>query len=192
MVSSSSFPDNMRKNLKRNSAWEKEADNKMEERKTVFDYMGQILMIFGFTILMLLVFSLLFGESAKGYSEIFSFGKEGIGVDTMIQFLLASIATVTLRMLFFTDMLFKNMRLLPRTAGMVFSELIVISIFVWLFNWFPVDEALPWFMFFSSFGICFVVSLLVTVLQERIENKRMEDALESMKKKMTETERSMD
>ncbi len=182
----------MRKNLKRNSAWEKEVDNKMEERKTVFDYMGQILMIFGFTILMLLVFSLLFGESAKGYSDLFSFGKEGIGVDTMIQFLLASIATVTLRMLFFTDMLFKNMRLLPRTAGMVFSELIVISIFVWLFNWFPVDEALPWFMFFSSFGICFVVSLLVTVLQERIENKRMEDALESMKKKMTETERSMD
>ena len=90
----------MRKNLKRNSAWEKEADNKMEERKTVFDYMGQILMIFGFTILMLLVFSLLFGESAKGYSDLFSFGKEGIGVDTMIQFLLASIATVTLRMLF--------------------------------------------------------------------------------------------
>ena len=38
----------------------------MEERKTVFDYMGQILMIFGFTILILLVFSLLFGESAKG------------------------------------------------------------------------------------------------------------------------------
>ena len=61
----------------------------MEERKTVFDYMGQILMIFGFTILMLLVFSLLFGESAKGYSDLFSFGKEGIGVDTMIQFLAA-------------------------------------------------------------------------------------------------------
>ena len=73
----------------------------MEERKTVFDYIGQILMIFGFTILILLVFSLLFGESAKGYSDLFSFGKEGIGVGTMIQFLLASIATVTLRMLFF-------------------------------------------------------------------------------------------
>lgn len=146
-------------------------------------------MIFGFTMLLLFVFSLLFGESAKGYSTIFSLGKEGIGLDTMMQFLLASAATVTLRMLFFTDMLFKDMRLIPRTAGMVFSELAVIIILVWKFGWFPVDEVLPWFMFILSFGVCFGVSLLVTVFREKTENRRMEEALESMKRKMTETPR---
>lgn len=161
----------------------------MEERKTIFDYIGQIFMIFGFTMLLLFVFSLLFGESAKGYSTIFSLGKEGIGLDTMMQFLLASAATVTLRMLFFTDMLFKDMRLIPRTAGMVFSELAVIIILVWKFGWFPVDEVLPWFMFILSFGVCFGVSLLVTVFREKTENRRMEEALESMKRKMTETPR---
>ena len=155
----------------------------MEERKTVFDYMGQILMIFGFTILMLLVFSLLFGESAKGYSDLFSFGKEGIGVDTMIQFLLASIATVTLRMLFFTDMLFRNMRVALRAAGMVISELLVIIVLVMVFGWFPVDEWLPWIMFFVSFGVCFVISLTVTVCRERMENRRMEEALERLRKR---------
>lgn len=161
----------------------------MEERKAIFDYIGQIFMIFGFTMLLLFVFSLLFGESAKGYSTIFSLGKEGIGLDTMMQFLLASAATVTLRMLFFTDMLFKDMRLIPRTAGMVFSELAVIIILVWKFGWFPVDEVLPWFMFILSFGVCFGVSLLVTVFREKTENRRMEEALESMKRKMTETPR---
>lgn len=156
----------------------------MEERKTVFDYIGQIFMIFGFTMLILLAFSLIFGESAKGYSTIFSLGKEGVGVDTMLQFLLASIITVTLRMLFFTDMLFKSMRLALRTVGMVLSELLAMIALVMAFGWFPMNEALPWFMFFLSFGVCFVVSLLVTVFRERMENKRMEEALESTKKRM--------
>lgn len=158
----------------------------MEERKTVFDYIGQVFMIFGFTMLILLAFSLLFGENAKGYSTIFSLGKEGVGVDTMLQFLLASVVTVTLRMLFFTDMLFKNMRLALRTVGMVLSELFVIITLVMAFGWFPMDEVLPWFMFFLSFGLCFAASLLVTVLRERMENRRMEEALEKAKRKMTE------
>lgn len=152
----------------------------MEERKTMFDYIGQVLTIFGFTMLLLLGFTFLFGENAKEYSTIFSLGKEGIGADTMIQFLLASVVTVTLRTLFFTDMLFKNMRVAVRTVGMVLSELLVIIVLIWLFGWFPMDECLPWIMFFASFGICFVISLTVTAFRERMENKRMEEALERL------------
>lgn len=159
--------------------------DRMEERKTVFDYIGQVFMIFGFTVLILLAFSLIFGEGAKGYSTIFSFGSEGIGTDTLLQFLLASVITVTLRMLFFTDILFKNMRLAPRTVGMVFSELFAIIVLVMIFGWFPMKEGLPWFMFFLSFGVCFAVSILVTVCRERMENRRMEEALEKAKRKMS-------
>lgn len=153
----------------------------MEERKTIFDYIGQILIIFGFTMLILLGFVFLFGESAKGYSTIFSLGKEGVGVDTMMQFLLASVVTVTLRTLFFTDILFKNMSVTVRTVGMVSLELLVIIALIWMFGWFPMDECLPWLMFFVSFGICFVTSLAVTVFRERMENKRMEEALERLR-----------
>lgn len=154
----------------------------MEERKTIFDYIGQVFMIFGFTMLMLIVFCLLFGESAKGYSTIFSFGKEGIGVETMVQFLLASVFTVTLRWLFFTDTLIKNMSVPLRAVGMVLSDLFVIIVLILLFGWFPADEWLPWVMFFLSFAVCFAVSVTVTVFRERMENKRMEEALERLRK----------
>lgn len=73
----------------------------MEERKTLFDYMGQVFMIFGITMLILSFLDLIFGENAKEYSTMFSLGKEGIGVGTIFQFLLASVITVTLRALFF-------------------------------------------------------------------------------------------
>lgn len=73
----------------------------MEERKTIFDYIGQAFMTFGFTMLILLGFTFLFGEGAKEYSTIFSLGKEGIGADTMAQFLLAAVVTVALRALFY-------------------------------------------------------------------------------------------
>lgn len=154
----------------------------MEERKTIFDYIGQVFMIFGFTMLILSVFCLLFGESAKGYSTMFALGKEGICVGTMLQFLLAAVFTVTLRWLFFTDVLIKNMAVFLRAVGMVLSELCVIIVLILLFGWFPVDQWLPWLMFFVSFGICFVVSVTVTAFKERLENRRMEEALERLRK----------
>lgn len=155
----------------------------MEERKTIFDYIGQVFMIFGLTMLILSALTLVFGESAKGYSSMFSLGKEGIGLKTMMQFLLASVLTVILRMFFFTDILFKNMGTALRAAAMVLSELLVISVLVLAFQWFPVDEWRPWVMFFTSFGICFAVSLTVMVFKERIENRRMEEALERMRER---------
>ncbi|MDE5932547.1 MAG: hypothetical protein K2H40_08710, partial [Lachnospiraceae bacterium] len=148
----------------------------MEERKTIFDYIGQVFMIFGFTMLILVVFCLLFGESAKGYSEMFSFGKEGIGVETMLQFLLASVLTVALRWLFFTDTLIKNMTVILRAVGMVLSEVLVIIVLILIFGWFPMGEWLPWVMFFISFAVCFAVSVTLTVFRERWENRRMEEA----------------
>lgn len=155
----------------------------MEERKTIFDYIGQVFMIFGFTMLILVAFCLLFGESAKGYSTMFSFGKEGIGVETMLQFLLASIFTVTLRWLFFTDTLIKDMTVVFRAVGMVLSEVLIIIVLILIFGWFPAKEWLPWLMFFLSFALCFAVSVTVTVFRERMENKRMEEALERLREK---------
>ncbi|MCM1174839.1 MAG: hypothetical protein NC341_07275 [Blautia sp.] len=154
----------------------------MEERKTVLDYIGQVFMIFGFTILVLSVFCLLFGENAKEYSTIFVHGKEGIGIETMLQFLLTSVITVALRSLFFTDMILKNMSVILRSAGMILSELLVIIAFILAFEWFPADQWIPWVMFFVSFGVCFAAGVTITAYRERIENRKMEEALERLRK----------
>ncbi len=152
----------------------------MEDRKTIFDYMGQILQVFGFSILLLTVFSILFGAAAQGYSTIFSLGEKGLAVSTMLEFLLASVGTVSLRFVFFTDTFIKNMTIILRTVSMVLSEILMITVLICSFGWFPGDEWLPWLMFFLSFGICFVLSVALTLFKERIENKRMQEALERL------------
>ena len=66
---------------------------------------------------------------------------------------------------------------------MVLSEVLVIIVLILIFGWFPADEWLPWVMFFVSFAVCFAISVAVTVFRERLENKRMEEALERLREK---------
>lgn len=154
----------------------------MEERKTIFDYIGQVFMIFGITICILNVFCLLFGEDAKAYSTMFSLGKEGLSVPVMIQFLLASACTVANRTLFFTETFIKNMTVPVRAVCMVIVEVAVTTVFIIVFGWFPTDMWLPWVMFLISFAVCFVLSLAVTVIKTRVENRKMEEALKRLKR----------
>lgn len=155
----------------------------MEERKTIFDYIGQVFGIFGFSIITLNIFCLIFGEEASGFSRMFSLGKEGLSIATMLQFFSVAVWVVFLRFLFFTDVVIRDMRVFFRSLGMVSSVLMVIIVYILVFEWFPADMWLPWVMFFTCFGICFVVSVVVTSLKERMENKKMEEALIRLKTK---------
>lgn len=154
----------------------------MEDRKTIFDYIIQIFAIFGVTICILNVFCLLFGEDAQAYSTMFSLGKSGLTVNTMLQFWLASVCTVCLRFLFFTETVIKNMTIPLRTICLVAAEVAVIAVFIVTCGWFPADMWKPWAMFFLCFGICFIISLVVTVIRTRLENRKMDEALERLKR----------
>ena len=67
----------------------------MEERKTVFDLIGQIFIVFGFQVICMMVFGVIFGEDAKAYSSMFALGDEGIAISTLMQYLLmAGIITI--------------------------------------------------------------------------------------------------
>lgn len=153
----------------------------MEERKTIFDYLEQVFIIFGITLVVLNVFCLLFGEAAKEFSTMFSLGSKGLSVFTMAQFLLVSAIVVALRFLFFTDVIIKNMPVIRRTMCMVIIVLIIISVFISVFGWFPIDMWQPWAMFFLCFSICFFLSTMVTGMKEKAENRKMEEALNRIK-----------
>ena len=154
---------------------------KMEERKTIYDYLAQVLMIFGFTMIILNLFCYLFGEDAKEYSTMFALGREGIKTDTMMQYLMASAFTVLFRFLFFTDMVIQNWRVVTRTICMIVSEILMITVFVLVFGWFPVDMWQSWGLFLVCFGLCFAASVTVTITKERVENRKMEAALKKLK-----------
>jgi len=154
----------------------------MEERKTIFDYLGQIMTIFGVTMIMLNIICLIVGEKAKEVSDLFLLGGRGLAAITVFQFLLLSVFIILIRFVFFTDTFIKKRSLTFRTIGMLASIIILMCIFVSICNWFPVNMWQPWAYFLLCFGLCFMISILICYLKEKAENKAMQDALEKIKR----------
>ena len=154
----------------------------MENKKTIFDYMGQVLVVFGVTIILLSVLCALFGEEAKEMSSIFTLGNKGIPIDTMLEFLLVSILVVILRFVFFTDCVIKNLSLILRTVLMYVGTISISVVAIILFEWFPVKEGLGWIGFVVSFTLCTAISIVVTHIKNKLEDDKMQQALDRLKK----------
>ena len=153
----------------------------MEERKTIFDYTGQVFIIFGFSIVTLNLFCILVGEYAQDVSSIYSMGKDGLSTATMMQFLGVSVCITGLRFLFFTDRIIRQLSITMRTVCMLLSIIALIMACALMFEWFPVDMWQPWAGFLITFALCFAGSMLVTRMKEKTENQKMEEALQKLK-----------
>ena len=155
----------------------------MEEKKTIFDYLAQVMIIFGFTMLVLNIFCLIFGNAAKDISAIFELGDQGIPVEISLQFLCVSALVTGARFVFFTDVIIRKMSIGLRTVCMLSFVVMIIAAFVLMFNWFPVNMWQSWAMFFVCFGLSFLGSCTVVIVKEKVENKHIEEALRRLKEK---------
>lgn len=155
----------------------------MEEKKTIFDYLAQVMIVFGFAILALNIFCLAFGNAAKDFSALFELGNQGIPVKVTLQFLCVSALITGARFVFFTDVIIRKMPVWLRTICMLIFTVIMIAVFIVIFHWFPVTMWQPWAMFFLCFGLSFLGSCFVVIIKEKAENKRMEEALRRLKEK---------
>lgn len=153
----------------------------MNEKKTILDYLAQVMIVFGFTMLVMNVFCLIFGESAKDFSALFGLGNQGIPVWIVFQFLCVSALNVGVRFVFFSDILIRKMPIWLRTICMLTAILIIIAAFIIVFHWFPISMWQPWAMFFVCFGISSLGSYLVMTVKEKTENRQMEEALRRLK-----------
>ena len=153
----------------------------MDERKTIFDYLAQVLFLFGFVMLTLNVFCLLVGDSAKEVSALFALGSQGVPAEVACQFLGLSALIAGLRVVFFKDTLIQKLSLGLRVAGMLSSIILIIVFCVIRFHWFPIDLWQSWAMFLLCFGICFLGSYWVMISKEKAENRQMEEALQKLK-----------
>lgn len=158
----------------------------MEERKGFLGYATQVLVIMGFSMICMMVLTILFGEDAKEISALFSLGGTGISIAVMAEYLVLSILIVGLRYFFFTDRFLKKASVLTRTVLMVSTILVLVSIFIAVFKWFPVAMWQPWVMFLLCFLICFGCSLAISVIKTRQDNKKLEEGLARMKEQWEE------
>lgn len=153
----------------------------MIKKNTIFDYLINVMVVYGISIISICLFCFLFGEEVKDVSSIFSLGNAGISITTLIEFLIISIIISGLRWLFFTDIIIKNLSITFRCALMVTCVIILVGVFAAVFKWFPVNMAMPWIMFFICFFICASVSVGVSLLKEKSDNKKIQDALNKLK-----------
>lgn len=153
----------------------------MEERKTIFDYLGQVFATFGITVMLLIILGHFFGEDAREISALFQLGSKGLSSEILLQFFVVAIATTVSRFLFFTDILIKQMHEVGRIIGMLTSIVVVIVGMTLVFDWFPIERWEAWAMFFLCFAGCFVISITVTSVKEKMENQKMAEALEKLK-----------
>lgn len=153
----------------------------MIKKDTIFDFMTNVMMIFGVSVMCLLLFTFIFGEDAKAVSTIFALGNKGIALQTLLQFFVSSFLITVLEWMFFTDKIFKKMSLTVRFILTFFSIVILIAVFATIFRWFPVNMVLPWVMFLICFAVCATVSVVLSVLKEKRDNAKLQNALELLK-----------
>lgn len=158
----------------------------MERDKTIFDFLGSVFCIYGISMALLIVLGLLFGESAKEISSLFGLGNKGIPLEIMAGFLLTSFLVTCVQYLFFSEKLFRHMSGSKRAVCMLISILIITSLVIWKFGWFPVNMWEPWACFFLSFFASVGVSIGVMYLKTKAENRKLEEGLERMKEKWKE------
>lgn len=153
----------------------------MDNNFSVLKYLSQVFTIYGITSGLLNIFCILFGTSAYGFSTIFSLGNSGVSVATSFQFLLAVSLIVGLKFIFMTDILIKKMSLPARIIVMFAGAFATMIVFIFAFGWFPADMPIAWIMFIVCFIISCAVSTLISVLAEKQENRRLEEALKRYK-----------
>lgn len=153
----------------------------MIRKNTIFDYLTHVMVVWSISMLSLCLFCFLFGQEAKGHSSIFALGNEGLSLATMMQFFVLAIITTGLRWIFFTHILVKRLSIMVRSIFMFTGVIVSVGIFAAVFGWFPVDQILPWGMFFLCFFVCAAVSVAVSVMKEKSDNRKLQEALERMK-----------
>lgn len=153
----------------------------MDKKNGLLDYLSQVFMNFGITVVILNVFCMIFGEEAQTMSTLFQLGKDGLAVATMMQFLLIISVIDGLRVLLMTDLLIKKMSLALRIVAMFTSVFGITTAGVIVFGWFPVEDVVAWIMFVGCFVVSCAISTGISIIAEKQENRKFEEALKRFK-----------
>ena len=138
--------------------------------------------IYGVMIVIFVVINLIIGDNAGSVSTLFSLGKTGLSTATLLELLLLTLIVTAAQSIFLTDVVIKNMALIVRNILFFATILVAITVFASVFGWFPLNDPAAWTGFIVSFAVCAAVSAFLMRLEENAENKKMQEALNRLKK----------
>lgn len=153
----------------------------MDHRRTLLDYLGMLMTLFGVCVLILGILTVAVGDEARAVSSMFALGSAGIPIPVLFQYLVLLAIICSLRLVFFSDRIMRHMSTGPRVLCMGASCVGLTAIFVAAFGWFPTDMWQPWAMMLVCFGVCFASAAAITRLKEKSDTRRLQDALRRLK-----------
>lgn len=154
----------------------------MEKQFTIFDFLGEALILFSITILFVTGSSYLFGKEAVGLSSLFQLERKGIALPTILQLLVFSILLEASKILWFSQRLFQALHSGIRMVGMLGSIVLLVFCYAVNFHWFPVDEVYAWVWFGGSLIICVSGTFVTLVVKKKLENKKLEEGMRRYRK----------
>ncbi len=158
----------------------------MSKKEYIFQFLNKMFSIFGITIVVLSLFCLIIGEKVQHVSTLFDMGYAGLSLETIFQILLASFFITAINTLVFSDLLKLYISKTKRIVILVSFVFATIFIFIHLFKWFPTDILMTWLLFGLCFIISSAISIYITFITEKTDDKNMEIALKEFKEKLNE------
>ena len=150
----------------------------MEDRKTIFTYIGETFATYGIIVFLFILITAGIGKDAEGYSTFFTFGNRAMSLHTLLQLLGLAVVISICRNVLFDDRWIRSMSMLARNVLFFLIITVTIVLFVILFGWFPINDMKAWIGFFISFAVSSTVAVVLSRIRERTENDKMNRALE--------------
>lgn len=154
----------------------------MDDNKNIFDYIKQLFTSFGIVVLLFIAINIIIGNEAGSVSSLFSLGAKGLSTATLLQLLFLVLIITAAQNIFLSDLVIKNMALVVRNILFFATIMAAITVFAVVFGWFPLNNVAAWIGFIVSFAFCSVISSVIMRFEENAENKKMQDALNRLKK----------
>lgn len=162
----------------------------MEGKKTFLDYIGQVFVIYGFSMLCMFIFTIIFGESAKEFSDLFLLGSQGLPVQIMGEFFIIDCIVVAWQWLLSNERILPSIPIYIRNIGIIVGVFITVVLFIIFAHWFPIGMWEAWAMFLLCFLLCAFVSTILSFVKTNIENEKLEKGLNRLKEKWKEEEKN--
>lgn len=153
-------------------------------KKRLLDYLGQVFLLFGVMVIMLMISKQALYDYQEVNAFIFDVDKHALSFQILMQFLALAAMNVMLKHVMFSEKYMKHASILTRTTLLVLSFFVIVVGFIVTFKWFPKGEILPWLLFVLLFAVSAFVSIGVVSIKTKVENKNMSDGLKSYQNKL--------
>jgi len=140
--------------------------------------------IFTSTVLTISIAGMIFARFDPGLREtssLFALTPIGITYNTILQIFMGSVILAAVSAFLFSERFLYKMKFLLRTVIFLLMVLILFSLFSIIFKWFSVNDPMGWLGFFVSILVCFLISIGLTLVKQKLEGKKYNKLLESYK-----------